>query len=584
MEAREICGLRLLPPRLSTAQFWFCHLVTCDSIRVFLNPTYTVQVYYTLSGSGTVAIVQSIVINNEVNPGLALVTTVNPHGLAPNEFVSIVGVEPATVASIASAEWVAGTTTLTTATSHNLTPGSVIQVASVTTSTMSTSFSFNGTFTILTVPGPNQVTYYQVPITYTDPDIIDATASTGNITVSWPIPDNTPTPTYFEVQSCPTPTTFYVQVSYSDGTWTTGTVGYIWEGTFYVTTVIDANDFIYYQPGPNGATTAVGTVTPFGQAAPGVHLVRQSFLTRQGFLTKPSPWVKVVMNGGQYVQVDQLAIGPSNITARVIEFTGALGAQFFYLPVAPQAQGIVVGTSTQVDDNTSTSVLLDFSDNSLYAGLCTSIPGNNTPAQITLDGALGFAAFESYLETWGQRNIVTNLLNMDFAGGTQPTSSEPDIPTGWTSVSVGGTDYSLVPSRVGSALEVTVAGPVIFIQGGYEDVDGAPILTENTQYTYRAWVKATLGTETLTAQISSASTAFSSDAILHPTHWSAGSLLRGRFQPKDAISDSFRHAIYDVCAGGRWEHSVESDQPDLHPNPLYRLDHQLVLLGQPGSL
>ena len=530
--AGDVWGATLTPALVNDPSFGFAISCACDSIRVFLNFPFSVQVYYTLSGSGTVADIASIVINNEVNPGLALVTTTGPHGLVPNIYVSIVGVEPGNVASVAAAQWVAGTTTLTTVTPHNLTPGSVVTVQDVTTATGTTVFSFNGSFVVGTIPSPNQITYAQVPITAADPDVIDATGATGSINVSWPIPANTPTPTYFLVDSCPSPTTFYIPVSYSNGTWTTGTVGFIWEGIFYVTLVPSPVTFEYQQYGPNGSTTAVGTVTPYGQAAPGIHLVRQSFLTRQGYLTKPSPWAQFIANGGQYLQVDQLAVGPSNIQARVLEFTGALGSQFFYLPVTPIAQGIVVGTATQINDNTSTSAFLDFSDNSLYTGLCTSIPGNNTPAQITLDGALGFASFESYLLTWGQRNNVTNLLNMDFAGGTQPTSSQPFVPTGWSSTATGGFAYNIVPSRIGTAIEVNTPGvvtiPISFTQGAYLDKDGAPILTSNTQYTFRAWLSGVLGTETVTAKISSVSTGFVSTATL-----TAGTSALGAYAQAD---------------------------------------------------
>ncbi len=55
--------------------------------------------------------------------------------------------------------------------------------------------------------------------------------------------------------------------------------------------------------------------------------------------------------------------------ARVLEFTGALGSLFYYIPTVPQVNGIIVGTPTQINDNTTTSILLDFSDNTLFAGL-----------------------------------------------------------------------------------------------------------------------------------------------------------------------------------------------------------------------
>jgi hypothetical protein len=588
--AADLRGASLTPAIVNSPSFGFAISCACDSIRVFLNFAFTVQVYYTLSGSGTVADISSIVINNEVNPGLALVTTVNPHGLVPNIYVSIVGVEPGVVADIASAQWIAGVTTLTTATNHNLTPGAIFQVQDVTTSTAGTSFSFNGTFAVQTVPSPNEVTYIQVPITATDPDVVDATASTGNVTITWPISDTTPTPTYFQVISCPTPTTFYVQVSYSDGTWTTGTVGFIWEGIFYVTLVPSPTTFEYQQYGPNGATTAVGTVTPYGQAAPGIHLYRQSFLTREGYLTKPSPWAQVILNGGQYVQVDQLAIGPGNIQARVIEFTGALGAQFFYLPVAPQAQGILVGTATQINDNTTTSILLDFADNSLFAGICTSIPGNNTPAQITLDGALKFASFDTYLLTEGQRNIVTNLLNMDFAGGTQPTSSESFIPTGWTSTATGAFAYNLIPSRVGTALEVNaVGGPdnsdsilAACLSGRRRCADSRPqhaIQLSGVDLGRKRGRNPDSGD-------------FLGFGWLYRDGGSASDrkcfrrLLPGRFQPENSHSDSGRHAVFDDrrVSHFRGLDHMEPDVADLHPDPVHRFNRQHIVLEQFRSL
>jgi hypothetical protein len=495
----DLWGASLTPAIVNDPTFGFAVSITLGTERVFIQPSGTFQVFYTLSGSGTVAEIESIVIDNEVSPGLALVTTTAPHGLAPEEFVSIVGVEPATVADVAAAQWVAGVTTLTTATNHNLTPGALIQVADVTTSTGSTTFSFNGTFSVATVPAPDQVTYIQVPITASDPDVINATASTGAITVAWPIPDNTPTPTYFEVDSAPTSNTFYIQVNYSDGTWTTGTVGFIWEGTFYVTQVLSPTSFVYQQYGPNGATTAVGTVTPFGQAAPGIHLVRVSYLTRQGFLTKPSPWVQFIANGGQYLQMSLIPTGPSNIVARVLEFTGALGSLFYYIPTVPQVNGIIVGTPTQINDNTTTSILLDFSDNTLFTGLGTSIPGNNTPAQITLDGALGFASFDNYNVTWGQRNKVNGFLNMDFEGGSAGTIL-PISPSGWEFISTGGLlieSPTLPLPRSGFGWQVTIPAPGgsgygKIQQGAYADVNGATILQPNTQYAFRFFASTTV--------------------------------------------------------------------------------------------
>src|SRR5215472_4746825 len=518
--AGDTWGVALTPAIVNDPTFGFASSSATDIERVFMDQPYTMQVYYTLSGSGTVANIASIVINNETFPGLAFVTTTAPHGLVPGIDVSIVGVEPGTVANISGAEWSSGVTTLTTQTSHNLSPGSVVQIQGVTTATGGTSFSFNGTFTVEKVPSPNQISYFQTPITATTPDVVDATANTGSVTISWPIPDDTPTPTYFEVQSCPSPTTFYIQVDYSDGTWNTGTVGFIWEGIFYVTQVIDAETFVYQQYGPNGATTAIGTVTPFGQCAPGLHLCQVLFLDRQGGITAPSPPTTFIANGGQYVAVSNIPIGPPNIVARILAFTGAqpnvpgILPPFFYLAVPAQLEGQVVSTATQINDNTTTSALLDFSDNSLFATSselgAISVTGNNLVNQIVLDGALAFAYFSSRLTTIGQRATVQNFLNLGFEGGAAPLT--PTQPLGWTINP--GSAVSLVPglTGLGDALQFSPATLSQISQPAYLDAYGSPILDGNITYRLRLMVKAAgvnVGTS-FVIQLFSASTGFDS--------------------------------------------------------------------------
>jgi len=515
--AGDSWGAALTPAIVNDPGFGFAMAANCDSVRVFIGQPFQVTVYYTLSGSGTVAIVSSIVINNETNPGLALVTTTQPHGLVPGIYVSIVGVEPGAVANISAAQWSAGITTITTTTSHHLNPGSVVQIGSVATSTGGTTFSFNGTFTVASVPSPDQITYAQVPITATDPDVINATATTGNIVIAWPIPDNTPTPTYFNVESAPTPTTFYVAVDYSDGTWSTGTVGFAWEGIFYVTNVFSPTQFEYRQYGPNGSTTAIGTVTPYGQAAPGLHLMQVLWLTDQGAIPAPSPPVTIIANGGQYLSITNIPIGPSYVTGRILAFTGAQPnvpgelPPFFYIPATPMTEGQIIGTSTQINDNTTTSIVLDFSDNTLFAALGISIPGNTLVNQIVMDGALGFGVYQSRLQTWGQRNIVNNLLNMGFGGGVSPLT--PTQPLGWSTV--GGSGGTLVNGRFGGLAWYinTGGGSGILSQGFYEDAYGDPIAIASTTYALRCYIVVTTP-GTLVAQITSASTAFTATAAI----------------------------------------------------------------------
>lgn len=560
--AADLWGATLTPSVVNDPSFGFAISCACDSIRVFLGFPFSMQVFYTLSGAGTVAIISSIKIDNEMSPGLALVTTDEPHGLSPGENVSIVGVEPAVVSTVAAAEWSAGITTLTTTNAHSLVPGSVVQATGITTSTAGTTFSFDGTFTVQKVPSPNQLSWAQIPITATDPDLIDATANTGNLTISWPIPDDTPTPTYFEVDSAPTPTTFYVAVNYSDGTWTTGTVGFIWEGIFYVTQVESPNIFKYFQPGPNGATTALGTVTPFGQAAPGLHLCQVLWLTRQEAIPAPSPPVTFIANGGQYVNVTNIPIGPANVIARILAFTGAQPnvpgelPPFYYIPVPAQLEGQIVSTATQINDNTTTSAVLDFSDKTLFATIGISVPGNTLANQIVLDGALGFRTYLSRLETFGQRNVIQNLLNLGFEGGYYENPINPlQFPLGWTVNLVAG---SLVNTHLGTAWQTPiVAGGGLassIQQSAYLDAYGEPIFPGNQSYSIRFWaITNGLGfavSPSVTFSLISASTSFVSTATVTIGNPTIGQWYEANFTlplPQDVPSD----LIFKVNVGGQ---------------------------------
>jgi hypothetical protein len=549
--AGDLWGAALTPAIVNDPSFGFAFDETLSTSRSFVEPLFTVQVYYTLSGSGTIADIASIVINNETFPGLALVTTTTAHGLIPNIFVSIVGVEPGTVANVSAGQWSSGVTTLTTSTNHNLNPGAVVQVTGVTTATGSTTFSFNGTFTVESVPSPIQVVYFQTPITALDPDLINATASTGAITVAWPIPQNTPTPTYFQVQTCPTSTTFYIEITYSDATWTTGTVGFIWEGIFFVTAILSATSFQYQQYGPNGATTAMGTVTPWGQAAPGIHLCQLSFLLFNGTITPPSPPVQFIANGGQYLQVSNIATGPASVAGRILQFTGAGGAFYFYIPVPAKVNGITVSTATQINDNTTTSIVLDFSDNTLYGtgaagnatGTACSVPGNNLAAGNILGPSAGLFTYAQRLLAWGNRNKANGFLNMGFDGGVNGL--------GWTPIGGG---ITTIAGRLGFLGEFAI--PNTSTDVGVEQLcfnaAGAALVEANTLYIFRAWFRAVpVVAGNIVAEFSSVSTGFTSFANV-PTgtmlNTVQGSFLQANFSlaTPDTIPPDFMLSIYGV--------------------------------------
>jgi hypothetical protein len=524
----------------------------------------------------------SIVINNEDNAGLATVTTSTEHGLAPMEDVTITGVLPSLVgvASGWSALW-NGTNVILTLGSgvHGLVPGAVV---SVTDSGTPTSI-FVGSFTVNTVPAPNQISYDQFSSSLGTSSV---TATGLSVSITWPVPDQTMMPTYFEVQSCPTPTTFQVQVTYCNGTWSSGAVGFPWDGTFYVTSVPTATSFTYNHMGPNGSSIVAGTVTPFGQLGAGLHLVAMCGITRQGAITAPGPFSTFISNGGQYVSVLNILPGPSNWVGRILIFTGAQPdvpgevPPFFYIPVTPMLEGQIVGTATQINDNTTTSVLLDFSDDTLYAAIGVSIAGNDLANQIVLDGALGFGAYLSRLTTWGQRNTIQNLLNMGFDSDAAGVTA----PQGWKITGNGGTVLALAGRPAGGQWEFSNTSIATTLsQSAYQDCYGDPIFAGNLIYKIRVWIKPSFvgaGGPNFIAKFSSVSTSFSATAtILNAAMNTNGSFLEATFTsatplniPNDfmfSVANSVTGTAYTLTVDELWPIPTETPYTDQLANASY---------------
>lgn len=462
--------------------------------------------------------IASIVIANENQSGIATVTTNTPHGLAPDNQVSIGGVQTTAVGGSTAASRQGGIVTFTTDDPHGLQAGSLFTAAGFSDGT----FDFSAT--VAQVIDPNNFTAFQN-------DTTDAATSGGTIALNWPVPD-TATPNFYQVLSAPTPTTFTVALAYSDGTWASGYVSLPWDGIFYVNEIISPTQFGFIQYGPQTFTTAQGTVTPYGQIAPGTHLMRCSFLTSQSAIPQPGPFVTFEANGGQFASVTNIPTGPPSTLARILEFTGANGDQFFYIPQVPQINGQIVGTATQINDNVTTSAVFDFGDPTLFNAIATSIPGNNLAAQVTIDGALGFGFFGNRLMTWGQRNRIQNFLNLGFNGGQLP--SAPTFPAGWNPAgSIGGI---VAPGHFGQAWSIAVAAGNIqsgaLSQSAAADVFGNPIIQGNTLYRLRVWLKPSAIDPGLTfsATLTSASTGFTSVATISGAQMSVtGSFLEAVF-------------------------------------------------------
>lgn len=455
--------------------------------------------------------ITSIVIDNEDFPALATVTTDSPHGLVPQSQVTISGILGANVGGLATnatAVREGGIIQVTTLDAHGLVPGASISLTSFSDT------SFNISTTVLQIVDPFNFTVIQDDITN-----VSTPVTGGSVSLNWPIPD-TSTPNFFEVQSAPTPTTFTIQIAYCDGVWEPTSGQYYactmpWNGQFFVLSVPSPTQFTYTQYGPNATTVETGTVTPYGQAAPGLHKFQVLFQDRQGGITSPSPPVKLETPGGQYLAFSNLPIGPPTTVARIIAATGSGGSQFFYIPVPAQVQGQIVSTATVINDNVTTSGVLDFGDPTLFEALGISNPGNDLANQIVLDSATGFGSYAGRLLTYGQRNRIQSgegtggFLNLGFGGGYLP--SAPTLPTGWTST---GTGAALAPGHYGMGWSITATNGGAqyggLSQSAYQDVYGDPITTGNTLYRLRVWLQPSaidvgLG---FTVALTSASTGF----------------------------------------------------------------------------
>jgi hypothetical protein len=249
-----------------------------------------------------------------------------------------------------------------------------------------------------------------------------------------------------------------------------GVAGY--NGTFAVVSTPSGTQFTYIA----GASAA-------GSIATGVHQVCVIFKTRQGYLTKPSPATSWTASGSKRAVVTNIPTGPSNVVARILSFTGGGGASFFYVG----AGATLFSGNMILNDNTSTSAVVDFSDASLLAA--TNV--DNLFRLVEIGYCAGVIDYAQRLFWWGERNKLNNFVNLGFDGGfTGPLL--PHYPLGWTPDPVfapGGTDeesfvvWGAAYSIVGNGSTATRG---MITQSAVQDALGAPLIQANTDYTVRA--------------------------------------------------------------------------------------------------
>ena len=191
--------------------------------------------------------------------------------------------------------------TITTSSAHGLSAGQSVTVAGVGVA------GYNGTFPVVSVPTTTQFTYIA--------GVSGLAASGGGTAAS----------ATATIQTTAAHGLVTGQLVTTSGI---GVAGY--NGTFAIASVPDSTHFTFTAATGGLAASGGGTAAAAGSISPGVHQVCVIFKTRQGYLTKPSPATSWTASGGKRAVVTNIPTGPSNIVGRILCFTGAGGASFFY--------------------------------------------------------------------------------------------------------------------------------------------------------------------------------------------------------------------------------------------------------------
>lgn len=168
------------------------------------------------------------------------------------------------------------------------------------------------------------------------------------------------------------------------------------------------------QEGPGAPPTAADSGGS-GDISAGAHRVVVLFVTRQGYFTRPSPYYEWTASGSDSVDLTDIPTGPTNVVARIIAFTAAGGASYYYTAGTNGLPNMVIG------DNTTTAATMNFTDTQLLSG--TNI--DDLFRLIELGEVSGVSTYANRMIYTGERNRLQNLLNMSFDGGFDTGGGKP---------------------------------------------------------------------------------------------------------------------------------------------------------------
>ncbi|MGH9734656.1 MAG: hypothetical protein ACRD8A_08720 [Candidatus Acidiferrales bacterium] len=235
---------------------------------------------------------------------------------------------------------------------------------------------------------------------------------------------------------------------------------------------------------------AVANSSSVGNISPGAHQCSVIFVTRQGYWTTPSVPVSWTAAGNFGVAVTNIPTGPSNVVQRLLAFTASAGANFYHVPA-----------TMVIDDNTTTSLTVDFTETILLSG--TSM--DYLFGQIELPEQVGVIDYVERLFWWGERANMDNWRNLTFDGGWDASGN--GRPLGWQLDPTFGSGGSREPGDVvwGDAYKITADGTTavrgLVSQNAIVDSSGDPLCVGNNDYSVRARIKRSAGLTTGTLRI-----------------------------------------------------------------------------------
>ena len=231
-----------------------------------------------------------------------------------------------------------------------------------------------------------------------------------------------------------------------------------------------------------------GTIQPPSQIVAGLRQMSVCFIYRNGYITRPAPPVSWQTAGYLLGNVTNIPIGNSAVIGRLLIFTPyltppATTGTFYSIRQTDSA----ISTVMQINDNTTTSLSVNFADSDLLSGFSAQYLFG-----LRVLGECSFTfPYAGRMFYGGELNNNQQLLNLDFNGGWSLGTGlgGSDVPLGWTNDGADGAGgHRLAGLGVWQdAYQMVGNGSLsaMITQSAFQDFLKVPILSPRTSYSVR---------------------------------------------------------------------------------------------------